>query len=81
MDRALPIMNVSLKARLGSPSVLHVVALILLVHVALLIWQALVVQINNDGILYVRAARLFAERGFHGVSMDDLGAAGTRRGT
>ncbi|WP_022724026.1 hypothetical protein [Rhodopseudomonas sp. B29] len=57
-------MNISLKTRLGSLSVPTLVALICLIHVALLIWQALVVQINNDGILYVRGARLFAEGHF-----------------
>lgn len=34
------------------------------IFVALSVWQNYILQINNDGILYVRAARLFAEGKF-----------------
>jgi hypothetical protein len=45
-------------------SIPAIVAVICAIQAALLLWQNSVVQINDDGILYVRAARLFAEGHF-----------------
>jgi hypothetical protein len=50
-----------LNARLSKLSIPALVAIICVVHVALLISQAYFVQINDDGILYIQAARLFSE--------------------
>ncbi|MCG6206169.1 hypothetical protein LPW26_16080 [Rhodopseudomonas sp. HC1] len=48
-------------------SVAITVAIICLINVALVAWQAHIDQINNDGILYVRAARLFASGDWDGA--------------
>src|SRR4051794_16347462 len=50
-----------LSARLSKLSIPALVAIICVVHVALLFSQAYFVQINDDGILYIQAARLFSE--------------------
>jgi hypothetical protein len=53
-------LDVKISARFESLPVPAIVGIVCLVHVALLVWQAYVVQINNDGILYIDAARAYA---------------------
>src|SRR5436853_3985242 len=45
-------------------SILNLVLAICAIHIALLIWQAYLVQVNNDGIHYVRVANLLAQGHF-----------------
>lgn len=47
--------------KLSNLSVPTLVVGICAIHIALLLWQAYAVQINNDGILYVTAARRLAQ--------------------
>lgn len=53
-----------LHERLSNLSVATLVGVICAIHIALLLWQNYLVQTNDDGILYLRAARLFAEGRF-----------------
>jgi hypothetical protein len=50
-----------LNAALSELSIPAFVMIVCVIHVALLISQAYVSQINDDGILYIQAARLFSE--------------------
>jgi len=57
-------MKVASYPSLKSISVRQIVATGCVLFVALSVWQNYLLQVNNDGILYVKAARLFAEGKF-----------------